>query len=301
MISLPKIRQIIEKEGEGPTLDYKEDLPLETDGDKAQFVKDAISLANSGQKAYIITGVEDGTWKLVGIKTHHKAEQLNQILKDKSDPPLRVEYVEKKIMGHTVGVIEINGDNPPYIVSVPDRFGGPLSSDPTKQFWIERGTIFVRNYNMNEGARRADLERIYKVKYITLESDLRISHDVSAKPIDDLTQAEIKFTLINYGNVLATQPYIFIQFRNVKEIVKCGPLWANVSYLNNNIPTIRFSGTIPVCPTIHSAIGGATVSVSKGVNQIEADITLGASNMRFKEGRYTVPLQPIKAQTQENV
>ena len=77
MISLTKIRQLIEKEDEGPTLDYKEELNLEKEGDKAQFVKDILSLANSGQTTHIIIGVEDGTRKLVGIKTTHKAEQLN--------------------------------------------------------------------------------------------------------------------------------------------------------------------------------------------------------------------------------
>jgi len=35
MISLNKIKQIIEKEDENPTLYYKEDLNLENEGDKA--------------------------------------------------------------------------------------------------------------------------------------------------------------------------------------------------------------------------------------------------------------------------
>ena len=91
MININKIKQIIETEDEGPTLDYKEDLVLNTDGDKAQFVKDILSLANSGQPAHIIIGIEDGTKKLVGLKKNHKAEQLNQILKDKCDPALSIE------------------------------------------------------------------------------------------------------------------------------------------------------------------------------------------------------------------
>lgn len=292
MISLTKIRQIIEKEDEGPTLDYKEDLVLGTDGDKAQFVKDVISLANSGQTAYIIIGVEDGTRKLKGIKTTHKAEQLNDILKGKCDPPLTIEYAEKPLLGHKVGIVEFTGENPPYIVTVSDRFGGPRSSDPAKQFWIERGTVFVRKHNMNEGASRADIDKMFKVEYVTLQSDLKLSHEVSAKTIDGAIEAKIKFTLINYGNVLATQPYVFIQFQNIKEIVKCDHSWVDVSKLNNNIPTIRLLSNVPVCPTIRSFVGGATVRVSKGINQVEAGITLGASNMRFKEGKYTIPIRP---------
>ena len=159
MINKRQVQKIIEKEDEGPTLDYKEYLTLQTDGDKAQFVKDVLSLANSGQTAHIIIGVEDGTRKPVGIKTIYKAEQLNDILKNKCGPPLTVEYSEKNIMGYNVGVIEFNGENPPYIVSVGDRFGGTLSSNPQKSFYICRGTVFVRNFNKNEGASRADLDK----------------------------------------------------------------------------------------------------------------------------------------------
>ncbi len=296
MIRLTKIRQLIEKEEEGPTLDYKEDLVLETDGDKAQFVKDVISLANSRQTAHIIIGVEEGTRKLKEIKTTHKAEQLNDIIKGKCDPPLTVEYAEKTILGHKVGIVEFSGANPPYIVAVPDRYGGPLSSDPTKQFWIERGTVFVRNFNKNEGASRADLDKMYKVKYVTLQADLKLSHEVSAKTVDDVKEAKIEFILINLGNVLATQPYVFIQFQNIKSIVKCDPGWVDVSDLNNNIPTIRLLSNIPVCPTIRSHVDGATVRVSKDINQVEAEIALGASNMRFKEGKYNIPLTTTNMQ-----
>lgn len=291
MINISKVRQIIEKEDEGPTLDYKEDLNLETDGNKAQFVKDVLSLANSGELAHMIIGVENGTRKLVGIKTSHKAEQLNDILKGKCDPPLSIEYVERTILGHKVGVVEFLGENPPYIVAVPDKFGGVLSSDSQNRFYIERGTVFVRKYNKNEGASRADLDKMYKVKYVTLQSDLRISHEVLAKPVDDETEVKIKFALTNHGNVLATQPYVYIKFKNVKEIVKCDSGWTDESSLNNNIPTVSNSKSIPVCPTVTSVVDGVTVRMSKGINQIEADMVLGAGNMRFKEGKYIIPFQ----------
>ena len=111
MITEHKLIKLI-KEEEGPELDYKGDLVLEGDGDKAQFVKDVLALANNGGKTRIITGVEDKTRKLVGIKTSHTPEQLNEILKDKCDPPLHIEYLEKVIMGYKIGVIEIKGSNP---------------------------------------------------------------------------------------------------------------------------------------------------------------------------------------------
>lgn len=66
-------------------------------------MKDVLALANSPGIADLIIGIEDGTCKPVGIKTSHTPEKLNQILKDKCDPPLRVEYAEKEILHHKNG------------------------------------------------------------------------------------------------------------------------------------------------------------------------------------------------------
>jgi hypothetical protein len=291
MISKKQVQLIIEKEDEGPTLDYKEDLNLQTDGDKAQFVKDVLSLANSGQTAHIIIGVEDGTRKLVGIKTKHKAEQLNDILKGKCDPPLTVEYAEKTILGNEVGIVEFIGDNPPYIVSVTDQFGGIPTSNPQKSFYICRGTVFVRCFNKNEGTSRADLDKMYKVKYVTLQADLELSHEISINHIGELKEVQIKFFLKNLGEVIATDIYIFIQFKNIKEIVICSDPWKNISQLNNNIPTINTTLPIPIVRPIRSNCHGLTVKVGNDIEQIEAKVIIGATNMRTKEGPYTISLK----------
>jgi hypothetical protein len=290
MISDNEIIELIKKAEEGYSLDYKEDLPLQSDGDKAEFIKDVIALANSGKKAHMIIGVEDSTGKPVGLKTPHSAEQINQVLKDRCDPPISVEYVERNILGYKIGVIEGKGENPPYIVSVSDRFGGPLSVNPQKQFYIQRGMIFVRNYNMNEGAKRADLDRMYKVKYATLEADIQISHKLSMKPSGDSIEADIRFALTNVGDVLATQPYVWVQFKNVKEIVRCTGNWVNISELNHNIPTIRIVGQVPLYPNTMCLFDGAVVKVTKDTKQIETYVRMGAGNMRVKEGTYIIPL-----------
>jgi len=292
MISENGIIKLIKKTEEGPSLDYKEDLPLQSDGDKAEFVKDVIALANSGEKAHIVIGVEDGTGKPVGLKTPHTAEQINQILKDKCDPPISVEYVERNILGYKIGVIEINGENPPYIVSVPDKFGGSLFANPQKRFHIERGTVFIRNYNINEGAKRADLDKIYnKIKYVALQADIELTHEVTSKPSDDLTEADIRFFLKNQGDVVATDIYVWMQFRNVKEIVRCKGNWHNISSINRNNPTIELEYTTPVLHSIRMHCSGVVVKVDSGVSEIEATVVIGATNMRIKEGSYVISLK----------
>lgn len=289
MISESEIIELIKKAEETPTLDYKEDLPLVTDGDKAEFVKDVIALANSGEGAYILLGVEDKTGRLVGFKTHHTVEQLNQILKDKCDPPISVEYIEKNILGYAIGVIEIKCENPPYIVSVPDKFGGRLSANPQKSFHIHRGTVFVRNYNMNEGARRADLDRMHQVKYVTLQPDLELLHEVSVKSLDDLKEVEIDFRLINVGDVLATSVYARLLFHNIEKIVSTGA-WQDISKYNEGRPTIRFLAKVPIYPGIPLLDHKVKVNVKKSIKQIEADLWLGAANMRIKEGTYVIAI-----------
>jgi len=291
MIGIDRTKQIIENEDEGPLLDYKEDLILETDGDKAQFVKDVLSLANSGQTAHIIVGVEDGTRKLVGIKTTHKAEQLNDILKVKCDPPLTVEYIEKRILGHTVGVIEISGENPPYIVAVPDKYGGHPSSDPKMPFFIERGTVFVRNYNMNTGASRADLDKMFKVKYVTLQADLKLSHKVSVKLLHDSKEVDIKFFLENLGEVLATDAFLLIQSKDIHQIVGCRGDWRDISLANQNIPTIQQLVRPPLLRPVRQDCEGVVVKVDPNLDEIEARVILGATNMRTRDGSYVISLK----------
>ena len=292
MITEAEIIELIKKAKEGPSLDYKEDLPLQSDGDKAEFVKDVIALANSGEIVHIITGVEDGTGRLVGIRTSHTAEQMNQILKDKCDPPLSVEYIERKILGYEIGVIEIKCENPPYIVSVPDKFGGSLSANPQKQFYIQRGTVFIRNYNIDEGAKRADLDKIYnKIKYIALQADLELTHEVTSKLSDGLTEADIEFFLVNRGDVVATDIYAWMQFKNIKEIMRCTPDCQNVSSFNNNIPTIQLVPKTPVIRPVRMRCGGVTVKVGGDVKHIEAKVIIGATNMRTKEGSYVITLK----------
>jgi len=290
MITKAKIIRIIKEEDEGPELDYKEDLVLERDGDKAQFVKDVLALANSGGETQIITGVEDETRKLIGIKTFHTPEQLNEILKDRCDPPLRIEYLEKVIMGHKVGVIQIKGSNPPYVVAVHDKYGGPVPGSQ-KPFFIERGTVFIRNFNMNDGARREDIDRIYEKRYATPQAALGISHEIKKKPLDDLTEVTIDFCFKNEGEAPATAPYVWVQFKNVQKVVQCRGKWIDVSHLNNNIPTVNLAVDTPIYLGIRIWWKDVVVRVSKDTKKIEAIVDIQAGNMQRKRGLYEISLE----------
>ena len=176
-----------------------------------------------------------------------------------------------------VGIIEIDGSNAPYIVSVPDRLGG-----------IERGTVFVRNMNMNEGARRADLDRIYEImKPIILESDVHLYTEVSAVTLEDFVEVEIKFYLRNNGDALATDTYVNIRFNNIEKIVKCTGDWRDLSGVNE-LPSISMTSQTPIVKGIRLFRHSCVVCLKKDIKTIETRVIIGASNMRTRSGEYAI-------------
>jgi hypothetical protein len=287
MISKELVEQIIKTENEGIKLDYKEDLVIEQDGDKAEFIKDVVSLANSSNIAHIIVGVKDKTKKLVDIKSHHTAEQLNDILKNRCDPPISLEYDETNIFGYDIGVIEIHGENPPYIISVPDKFGGKRTNGESS--FICRGTIHIRNNNKNEGAVREHVEKMYenKIKYVSLQADLQLTHEVMITHFKDYKEVKIDFKLRNVGEVIAANAGIALSFLNVKKIIKCSPQWIDISSVNK-LPSISFYSQVPVWSNL--ICEGVLVQVEKDLQKIDAFIALLASNMRNKLLSYEILL-----------
>ena len=288
MINKEELKRIIDVQDEGPSLDYKEDLVLEKDGDKAEFIKDIVSLANSSKLSHIVIGVEDKTRKLVGLNTTHTAEQLNDILKNKCDPPISLEYTEQNIYGHQIGVIEINGENPPFIISVTDKFGGKRTSGESCH--VCRGMLFIRNNNKNEGAIRANIEKMYedKIKYVTVQAELQLSHSMSIVSVKDHKEIDIEFILNNTGDVIAADPFMYVSFDNIEQIINCKQHWHDVTTLNKK-PTIQYFSGIPAAGKMH--IGGAKVQVTNETKQINTSIEIFSTNMKNKKLKYDIPLE----------
>jgi len=167
-------------EKESPYLDFKLDLYLDSDGDRAEFTKDVLAIANTGEVGHIVTGVHPKTGQRSGISKHHTEERLNQILKNKTDPFLSVEYGEFEIDGKTHGIVRVSGDNPPYIVAVPDRYGGQISTSRRKHVYIARGTVHVRVGTQSIGASRKHIDDIYEISYAGKEKSESIAREFFA-------------------------------------------------------------------------------------------------------------------------
>lgn len=143
---------------EWDTVDAKKELILKEIGDKAEFVKDVVAMANNGEPSFLIIGLEDNTFIPVGEISHlYRKNDINQILVDKIDPPLVVGYQEFKIDENEYAVIEIHGSNPPYIV------GRDLVHKKTdrKRVRVHKGSIYVRHNDRTEGISRFELEKYF--------------------------------------------------------------------------------------------------------------------------------------------
>lgn len=60
------IQEIRLRGQEWNTVDAKKELVLRELGDKAEFVKDVVAMANNGAPSYLVIGLADGTFADVG-------------------------------------------------------------------------------------------------------------------------------------------------------------------------------------------------------------------------------------------
>lgn len=105
------------KKPEGPKLDFKRHVDIDTDSGRKELAKDVCAIANSrGGRGYLIIGVEDKTKEIVGVDNLELGEEkIQQIISSRIDPPVPVylefiEYHDKKI-----AIINIyDGPQKPY-------------------------------------------------------------------------------------------------------------------------------------------------------------------------------------------
>lgn len=104
---------------EGDALDFKSEqyaLPGAGKDMKSELVKDIIAMANAWKNtdAFILIGVEEvpGQRAVVrGVSHHLDDADLQQLMKDKTNQPVRFNYIASRIDGKDVGVIRIPQDH----------------------------------------------------------------------------------------------------------------------------------------------------------------------------------------------
>ena len=138
-----RIRQLLRCE-ENPKLDFKATLHLRTEGEKKELTRDVIAIANSrGGRGYILFGIEDKTKKPLGIEPKYfNEEQIQQIIYNRSDPPVSV----------TVEFVEYEGVN----IAVLTIF----KSHHKPHQMLQTGAFYIRRGSTTDIARRSEIAQM---------------------------------------------------------------------------------------------------------------------------------------------
>lgn len=133
-------------EDESNYLEFKEELDLQSNGSKAKFLREVLSLANTPiRNGYIIIGVEDKTKVLVGLKNKISEEQIQQVVSEWCHPPIKCSYQNIEYKHKTIGVVEVFPLRPPYTLK--KRTGYEESSENSKKpekVNLRENQVFIR-------------------------------------------------------------------------------------------------------------------------------------------------------------
>lgn len=139
-VDTQRLMQLLSRE-EGEKLDFKAELNLYTESDKKELVKDVTAIANSrGGRGYIVYGVEDKTKCILGINPEDfQEEQIQQIIYNRTDPPVPVNVDFIQIKDKTVAVLTIfRSRHAPHQV-------------------LQTGAFYIRRGSTTDFARRSEL------------------------------------------------------------------------------------------------------------------------------------------------
>jgi len=144
------LQRLREQQTESPIVDGKADLPLETEGDRAFFIRHVAALANNVEPSHLIIGIEDRTWDPIGLSedsplrdSDQTQRRMNQILANRLDPNISVRYHAYQVSGVVLGLVAVEGTRAPYIIAIEDQqYGGDRTrGEPS---YVYRGAIYVR-------------------------------------------------------------------------------------------------------------------------------------------------------------
>lgn len=202
------IKQLQDEGRESMTVDAKLELTLHENGDKAEFVKDIIAMANNGQPSFLVIGLVDGTFDFAGkLANHSDSNTINQILADKIDPPLIVDYQEFVIGDNECAVITIDGEDRPYVVAR-DIINNRADRKKSK---VYKGMIFIRHGDRTTGISRIELDRIYNSRKPNIKISLELTEAESAED-----HKAILFYISNDGPVTAYDIEVLMMFEGCK-------------------------------------------------------------------------------------
>ena len=183
-MDVQKLKQLLLRE-EGEKLDYKAELHLVTESDKKELAKDVSAMANTrGGRGHIIFGVEDKTRRIIGIDSNYfQEEQIQQIIYNRTDPPVPVGLDLVQMEDKTVAVLTVyRSHHAPHQI-------------------LQTGSFYIRRGSTTDFARRSELASIMQENgLMTFETVV-----VKSASLEDLDINQIS-TFFKTMGILTDQP-----------------------------------------------------------------------------------------------
>lgn len=129
------------KKSEGPKLDFKRCIDIDTDSGRKELAKDVCAIANSrGGRGYLIIGVEDKSKEIVGVDNLDLVEEkIQQIVSSRIDPPVPIYLEFIKYKDKKIAIINIyDGPQKPYQMR-------------------DNGTFYIRRGSTNDTMRKQEI------------------------------------------------------------------------------------------------------------------------------------------------
>lgn len=189
-MDVQRLKQFLSKD-EDEKLDFKAKLNLNTEGEKKELVKDVIAMANSrGGRGYILYGVEDKTKRILGVNTNDfQEEQIQQIIYNRTDPPVPVNLDLVKCKDKTVAVLTI------------------FRSRHAPHQMVQTGAFYIRRGSTTDFARRSELAAIMQENgLMTFETVI-----VKNSSLDDLDYERINQFFKSINIVADKSPTILLE------------------------------------------------------------------------------------------
>lgn len=150
------LHELVE-EWETTNVDFKRELNLGRDREKAEFVRDILGLATtrSSGRRFLVIGFDDKTRSFAQpIDPSITQERLEQILHAYSEPTPGIRYRAIPWLGGNIGIVEVlrNSEDVPYRVK----------KNLAGQNGIKAGEIYVRHGSHTEAPTQRELEDLLR-------------------------------------------------------------------------------------------------------------------------------------------
>lgn len=146
-MSLTALNYLLDCHGECEHLDFKSDIELESDYGCASFSKDVMAMKNVGG-GYIVLGVEDKSWKPIGLKKRivYDTKMLRDKVIKATGLDIEIDIVQHQLniegISSLFSIILIRATNKPSKLRLPSI--ATKDFHPQEKWGIRQGEIYTR-------------------------------------------------------------------------------------------------------------------------------------------------------------